>query len=185
MSFNISEFISQGLPLGGARSSHFQIVINTPNGVPNVGARMAVTAKAGSIPDSTLGSIPVRYFGREVKFAGSRIFQPWIVTVLNDEDFEIRQALETWSNLINTHEQNLRAQQLRRNNEYRMTGYVTQFAKTGQPVRTYEFVNMWPQELSPIELSWDNAEAIQEYNVTFEYDFWRIVAPSTTGSLNV
>jgi hypothetical protein len=184
MAFNISDFAARGLPLGGARPSLFQVVVETPSGVPNVGARFSMTCRATSIPASSIGSIPVRYFGRDVKFAGSRTFQPWNVTVLNDEDFQIRQAMETWSNLINRHEANLRDPALATNSSYRTTATVNQFGKTGDIVRSYQFVNIFPVNIGAITLSWDAAEQIEEFDVEFDYDFWKIVAPSTTGTLN-
>lgn len=185
MSFKVTEFAAAGLPQGGARPNLFNVIIDTPTGVPNVGARMAVTCKAAQIPASTLSSIPIRYFGREVKFAGTRTFQPWQVSILNDEDFQIRQALETWSNLINRHEANLRAESLLNNAAYRTTASVTQYGKTGNALRTYEFVNIFPTEIGPIELNWDNGDAIEEYAVVFDYDYWRIVPPTLTGSITV
>lgn len=185
MAFNISEFAAAGLPLGGARSSLFSVIIDTPSGVPNIGARAAFTCKSAQIPASTLSTIPIRYFGREVKFAGTRTFAPWTVTILNDEDFAVRGALETWSNNINRHEANLRDTALATNVAYRTTATVTQYSKTGVPIRTYEFVNIFPTEVAAIEMSWDNSDAIQEYSVTFEYDYWRIVAPTTTGTIAV
>lgn len=184
MAFNISQFAAAGLPLGGARPSLFQVTVETPSGVPNVGSRFAFTCRASQIPASTLGSIPIRYFGREVKFAGTRQFQPWSTTILNDEDFQVRQAMETWSNLINRHEANLRDGALLTNASYRTTATVTQFGKTGAPIRSYQFVNIFPTEIGAIELSWDSGEAIEEFAVTFDYDFWRVVAPTTTGNLN-
>jgi hypothetical protein len=161
------------------------VIVQTPAGVDNIGERIAITAKATSIPASTLGSIPIRYFGREVKFAGTRVFQPWNITVLNDEDFAVRQALETWSNLINAHEANLRDPGLHKNNQYRTTATVTQFSKIGTAIRSYEFVNIFPVQIDPIQLSWDDGESIEQYGVTFDYDYWRIVAPGNTGTLNV
>ena len=62
---------------------------------------------------------------------------------------------------------------------------MTQYSKTGVPIRTYEFVNIFPSEVGAIELSWDSVDAIEEFPVTFEYDYWRIVAPSTTGVLAI
>jgi hypothetical protein len=185
MAFNISEFAAAGLPLGGARPSLFSVIVDTPTGVPNVGARFNFTCKAAQIPASTLGVIPINSFGRDVKFAGNRVFAPWTVTVLNDEDFAIRQAMEIWSNNINRHEANIRDTALATNSSYRTTATVTQYGKTGIPVRTYEFVNIFPQEVGAIALSWDDGEAIEQFDVSFEYDFWRIVAPTTTGVIAV
>lgn len=185
MAFNISRFTSQGLPFGGARSAYFEVILNTPSGIPNIGEKISLTCKAAQLPGSTLTSIPVRYFGRETKHAGTRTFQPWQIIVLNDEDFAVRHALELWSNSINRHEQNVRDAAFHRNSQYRTTALVTQYSKVNVPIRTYELVNAWPQEVAPIDLNWDNAEAIQEYGVIIEYDFWRPVAPSTTGSFSV
>lgn len=185
MAFNVSEFAAAGLPQGGARPSHFNGIINTPIGVPNIGARIAVTMKAASLPASTLSSIPVRYFGREVKFAGTRTFQPWQVSILVDEDYATRQALEIWSNLINRHEANLRDPALLNNAAYRTTATVTQYSKVGHPLRTYEFINIFPTEVGPIELNWDNGDAIEEFGVVFDYDYWKPVAPGVTGTYAV
>ena len=181
MAFNVSEFASAGLPLGGARPSLFSVIVDTPSGVPNVGARFSFTCSAAEIPSSTVGVIPVRYYGREIKFAGTRTFPEWTVTVLNDEDFSIRQAMETWSQLINSHQGNLRSTQLATSASYRTTATVTQYAKTGTPIRTYQFVNIFPNDISNIALSWDNADAVETFTVGFSYDYWQVVAPSTTG----
>lgn len=181
MAFNVSEFASAGLPLGGARPSLFSVIVDTPSGVPNVGARFNFTCSAAEIPASTIDVVPVRYYGREIKFAGTRTFNPWSVTVLNDEDFAIRQAMETWSNLINSHQGNLRSTQLATSASYRTTATVTQYAKTGTPIRTYQFVNIFPSNISNITLDWNNADAIESFGVEFVYDYWQVIAPSTTG----
>ena len=161
------------------------MIVDTPSGVPNVGARFNFTCSAAEIPASTLSVVPVRYYGREIKFAGTRSFAEWTVTVLNDEDFAIRQAMETWSNLINSHQGNLRASNLATSASYRTTATVTQYSKTGVPIRTYRFVNIFPNEVGNIALDWSNADAIESFQVGFAYDYWDIVAPSTTGVLAV
>jgi hypothetical protein len=49
--------------------------------------------KSAQLPESTIGVVPVFYFGRELKYAGNRTFPDWTVTVINDEDFSIREAI--------------------------------------------------------------------------------------------
>lgn len=185
MTFNVSEFTSRGLPYGGARNAYFDAIINTPAGVPNIGATIAVTLKATQLPASTLGSIPIRYFGRETKRAGTRTFQPWQVTVLNDENFPVKHALEVWSNMINKHEANLRDPAFLLESTYRTTATVTQYSKTGGALRTYEFVNIFPVEVGAIEVNWDNGESVEEFQCVFDYDFWRPAPPTITGSFAV
>jgi len=185
MAFNVSEFASAGLPLGGARPSLFSVIIDTPAGVPNIGARVSFTCRAAQMPSSILSVIPQRYFGREIKLAGTRTFEPWTVTILNDEDFTVRNALETWSNLINSHQGNLRSGNLATLASYRTTATVSQYAKTGGILRTYEFINIFPTNISPIELDWDNADAIELFTCEFNYDYWQVAAPTTTGTFAV
>lgn len=185
MAFSVSEFAAAGLPYGGARPSYFRVLLTTPAGIPNVTERMSFTCKAASAPPSNLSTVAVKYFGRDTKFAGTRTFAPWSVTILNDEDMPVRHALEVWSNAINSHEGNLRDRGLALPAQYRTVATVNQYSKVGDIIRSYEMVNLWPSEVGPMELNWENADQVQEFNVTFEYDFWKPGIPGTTGTFAV
>ena len=106
MAFNINEMRSQ-LVYGGARQNLFQVRINNPANASG-DLKTPFMVQAAQIPESTLGVIPVFYFGRQMKLAGDRTFGDWTVTVINDEDFLIRNAMEEWSNRINRLERNVR-----------------------------------------------------------------------------
>jgi len=185
MAFNVSEFASAGLPLGGARPSLFSVIIDTPSGVPNIGARVSFTCRASQIPQSSVGVIEQAYYGRRIKIAGTRTFANWRVDILNDEDFQVRHAMEVWSNAINSHQANLRAPQLATSASYRTTATVTQYAKTGESLLTYRFVNIFPTEIGAIDLAWDQGEQIETFPVEFAYDYWDLTTPGTTGELVV
>lgn len=185
MAFNVTEFAAAGLPQGGARPSLFQVTIETPNGIPNVASRIAYTCEATAIPGSTMGVIPLRYFGREIKIAGTRTFAPWNATILNDEDFSVRNAMEQWSNAINRHQANLQSPGISGPAQYRTTATIKQYGKTGGILRTYELVNCWPSDISVIDLNWATGDDVERFQLTLEYDYWRIVTPTTTGTLAV
>jgi hypothetical protein len=71
MAFNVNEIRSQ-LTLGGARGSLFQVTFNNPaNSVADI--KVPFMVRASQIPESTLGTIEVPYFGRKVKLAGDRL----------------------------------------------------------------------------------------------------------------
>ena len=107
MAFNINEFKSQ-LVGGGARSNLFQVQLLNPVD-PSADFKIPFMVKASTLPASTITSIDsVNYFGRQVKYAGSRTFAEWGVTVINDEDFLVRNSMEAWMNSIATHDTNLR-----------------------------------------------------------------------------
>jgi hypothetical protein len=172
MPFNINEMRSH-LTLGGARNTLFQVQITNPaNGVADV--KVPFLVRAAQLPGSDLGLIEVPYFGRRIKLAGDRTFAEWTVTVINDEDFLIRNAMEEWSNRINTRQGNLRDFGSASPLQYKAVAEVTQFSKTGVPVRTYKFNGLYPQAISPIELDWSTTDTIEEFTVTFQYDWWEV-----------
>ena len=191
MPFNVSTFAAQGLPFGGARASLFEVFLTLPAGIaePTAESQFRFVCKASSIPASTVGQIEVPYFGRKVKMAGNRTFDNWSVTVLNDEDFLVRNAFELWSSYINSHENNLRDSSVITEQglaSYRTSALVRHYAKTGIfgggttsgdasiPTRQYTFVNIFPISISNIELNWETTDAIEEFTVEFAYDYWTV-----------
>jgi len=168
MAFNINEFKSQ-LVGGGARPTLFQVQITNPI-APVADIKVPFMVKTAGIPASNLGFYTVPYFGREIKYAGDRTFEDWTVTVINDEDFAIRNALESWSNAINSHDSNLRSLP----QSYKSTGVVTQFSKNGAALRSYIFEGIYPVSIEGIPLSWEAVNSIEEFTVTFQYDLWRV-----------
>jgi hypothetical protein len=184
MAFSIEQFKS-ALALGGARPSLFEVQIsfNPGNGtITNGLTKVPVMVKAASIPASTVQSIPVPYFGRQIKFGGDRTFDDWQVQVINDEDFAVRAAFEEWSKLINSHEGNISA--LRPglgtagslNTGYKANAVVKQFSKLGgSPIATYQFIGIYPTVIGDIQLSWEAENQIEEFAVVFSYDYWEKV----------
>ena len=52
---------------------------------------------------------------------------------------------------------------------------VFQYGKSGNILREYQFVGIYPTEVSTIGLDWGN-EAIEEFTVSFTYDHWKVVS---------
>jgi hypothetical protein len=179
-SFSVAEFKSN-LTYGGARPTLFQVQLTAP---PQIGINLDLQKspfliRAAQIPDSTLGIISIPYFGRAVKMAGDRTFPSWTVTVINDEDFKIRNALEAWSNSINQLRGNTRLGSAA-NLGYKATATVTQYSRTGDTLRVYNFEGLYPQNVGSIDLSWDSTDQIENFQVTFEYDNWVVADGGTT-----
>lgn len=178
MAFNVSEFRSQ-LKFDGARPNLFRVRFLNVADIRFDG-RTEFFVNAAEIPSDSLGVIEVPYFGRRVKLPGDRTFQPWTVQIINDEDFAIRAALENWSNTMNDHRDNVRLR-----NKYLSDAEVIQMSKTGTELRTYKFRNIFPREVGAIPLNWGASDTIEEYPVTFEYDYWEVsnnVAPAGNNS---
>lgn len=174
MAFNINDIRSQ-LTYGGARQNLFQVNIqNLGNGSADF--KVPFMVQAAQLPASTITPINVPYFGRQLKLAGDRTFEPWTVNIINDEDFLIRNAMEEWSNKINRLQRNIREI-----NKYKSQAQVTQFGKDGTKLRIYEFNGIFPTSISAIDLGWDADNAYETFQVTFEYDYWT-VAGGVTGN---
>ena len=170
MAFDINQIRSE-LRGGGARQNLFEVTI-TMKGVANATPASNKTkfmVQAAQLPASNLGTIQVPYFGRMLKLAGDRTFDSWSVNVINDEDFLIRNALEEWSNNINRLRGNTRILQ-----DYKSTATVVQFSKSGQAIREYKFEGIFPSVVSSIDLGWDQNDAIETFQVEFQYDYWTV-----------
>ncbi len=177
MTFDINRFKSS-LKFGGARPTNFQVQIFNPvNNIAGLDTPMKV--KAASLPGSFIGTIPVMYFGRAIKFAGDRQIQPWEVSIINDEDFLIRNAMEEWSNRINALERNIRDLPGSEASLYKADAIVVQFSKTGETLREYTFRGIWPSQITPIGVSWEAENQIEEFGVTFEVDTFEVTGGST------
>lgn len=176
MAFEVNQFRSQ-MALDGARPNLFQVTMQfpsalVPGGAADASKKITFHARAAQIPGSTINSIPIQYFGREVKLAGNRTFQDWTLTIFNDEDFVTRNALEQWMASLNSHTGNLRAANARSSFTYGVDALVQQYAKTGEIIKTYKFIGLFPVDLSPIDLDWGANDTLEEYTATFAFQYW-------------
>jgi len=181
MAFNVSEFRAN-MEGDGARPNLFQVTLTFPTFAINnsfAGQQTTFLAKAAQLPGSSVGTVPLYYFGRELKFAGNRTFSDWTLQIINDENFAIRNSLESWMNAINSHAGNLRSGVAKTPTSYTVDGLVTQFGKDGSTLKQYKFVGLFPVDVSPIDLNWQSNDEIEEYSTTFAYQWWEST-PTTT-----
>ena len=177
---------------GGARSNLFEVTIEYPDllGLPTDPDGPKATGefliKAAEIPASNLGNIPVPFRGRVLPVAGDRTFDPWTVTVINDNNFKIRDAMEKWSNFIN----DLQTSQGSVNPEdYQTAAFVKQLSREGEAnpgpidiLREYRFEGIYPNVVSSIPLDYGATDQIEEFQVTFNYLFYSVPSGSTVTS---
>ena len=189
MAFTVSNFKS-GLASGGggARPALFKVAI-THSSDTNLSVD-SLLVKSASIPAANIAPLAVNYAGRAYKWSGFRTYDNWTVTVLNDEDFAIRNKMMEWMRVISGKLDGTR------NDDFgspltgsgASAGYfegnatVKQLGTDGAVKQTYKFYNLWPTELAEISVDW-SSDAIQEYTIGFAYDYWGHGAP--TSEVNV
>ena len=177
MAFKVTDFINEAQD--GARPTLFAANIAFPSvvdGGVKAGQKIRFLIKATQLPASNLGMIELPFMGRKIKIAGDRTFEDWSTTIINDEKFEVRASIEAWSNSINGLQTNAPSYPTAGalGGGYRSSGTVTQYSARGNPIRTYTFQNMWPSVIAGIDVGWESTDTIEEYEVTWTYDYFTV-----------
>ena len=163
---------------GGARPNLFEVELTTlPAGISWDSTSFSYMCKAASLPASNVANIDIPFRGRIFKVAGDRTIDPWTVTIINDENFKLRNAFEEWADLIAKLENNLGAT----NPEaYMVSAKVYQLGRGSSPesmtnagtansvLKEYEFFNIWPSTVAAIDLSYDSTDTIEDFTVDFQ-----------------
>lgn len=172
---------------GGARPNLFEITLAFPTeAVPTDSSATALSdkltfmVKATSLPSSTITPIPVPFRGRVLQIAGDRTFDPWQITVINDQDFSVRNAFERWMNWINKHSDNSGQVDP---SAYQKDAWVHQLgrpltqtaitsADTIPRLRSYHMYGVFPTNVSAIGLAYDANNQIEEFTVDLQVQWW-------------
>ena len=167
---NVDDFKAE-LTGGGARPNLFQVKLNFPAGIgTQIDTRTTgFLCKTAQLPASVMNVIEIPFRGRQLKVVGDRTFETWTVTVLNDTDFQVRNAMEAWMNLINAHSTNQGATNPA---DYMRNLQVQQLDKGGDVLKEYTFVDAFPTNIGAIDLSYDTVDTIEEFTVEFQYQYW-------------
>ena len=169
---------------GGARSNLFEVEIkDIPGGGEDVQDEVRFLVKAAEIPASNIGNIPVPFRGRVLPVAGDRTFDPWTVTIINN-DFKIRDTMERWSNFINDM---VLANGSVDPESYQKSALVKQLSRDSASgdkpdiLRQYNFIGIYPNVISNIPLDYGATDQIEEFQVTFNYLYWTVGATTEAG----
>ena len=154
---------------GGARANQFRVTITPPAGIA-IGLdvrRASFLVRASNLPAQTLGEIVVPFRGRQIYIAGDRTFDDtWSTTFLNDTDFMVRNAMELWMNGINDLADGTGTSTLA---DYQTDLQVEQLDRDDTILKTYIFRSARPTTVAQIDLTSDQADAIEEFEVTWRY----------------
>ena len=171
---------------GIARPKLFEVVLAFPDGVVDASvndldSKARFLVKSAALPASNIAPIVVPFRGRQLKIAGDRTFDEWQITVINDSDFAIRSSFERWMNSMakvsdtsgNTNPE-----------DYTRDAYVYQLGRSAvtpnsqesasnMPIlRTYKFYSVFPTQVSQLDLSYDNSDAVEEFTVNLQVQWW-------------
>ena len=174
MAFNIADF-QEALAHQGARPNLFEMTLTVPSIPTVVNTNFQRLCKTAQIPGSTIGVVEVQYFGRPVKMPGNRTFENLTTTIINDEDFVLRNSMETWMSFLNSHEGNkTEVSGGTAGLNYTGTLIIQQYTRAGKSSTDgrYTFNKCWPVNVAPIDLDWGTNDTIEEFTVEWAYDWW-------------
>ena len=133
---------------GGARSNQYRVTLAEPPGVA-IGLdvrRTSFLCSATTLPETTIGTIPLTFRGRTINIAGDREAPaPWTTTFFADN-----------TGLTNTA-------------DYTTDLTVDQLDRDGTVLKTYIFRSAWPKTIAAITLGSAESTAIETFDCTWEY----------------
>lgn len=193
MAFNIDGFKTR---FGsGVRPNLFKVIIPTATGIANPATEeeLSFLCKSAALPESSHSSIEVPFRGRFLKVPGDRTYGSWTATFFNDFKFKTRSTFEQWINLINKADANTgtldHSKIFRDLQVIQLTKDVTQAGgptdgENATELRRYKLVGAWPSSVSQISLGFDMNNQVEEFDVTFEYQYFTIPANGDLPEIN-
>ena len=194
MAHSLSDFKTT-LSGGGARPNLFQVTLTMPtiNGYTkptDFDKELKMLCKAANLPASNIANIDVPFRGRIFKVAGDRTFDTWSITVINDTSFNLREGMEEWMQYIGQYQD---ASGVTKPADYMVTATVDQLTRkataqgsTGMDglniAKSYKFYDIFPTNISAIDLSYDSSDAIEEFTVEFQVQYWAPSSKTNTGT---
>ena len=188
---SLSQFKTR-LAGGGARPNLFEVSIPSfpssiseawGSGDQSENGTFKFLCKAAQLPASTMSEVVVPFRGRNLKVAGDRTFEPWTVTIINDEDFQLRTAFERWMNVMSKLDD---ATGVTNPSSYMTDAFVQQLGRgnvrfsttnngdVSSVLRTYKFYDIFPTEVAAIDLSYDTTNDYETFDVTFQAQYFTI-----------
>lgn len=168
MALGIDDFKAK-LKGGGARANLFRVTVNFPSFVQADVETTSFLCKNAVIPASSVGAVAIPFRGRQLQIAGDRTFEPVSLTFFNDTDFAIRNAFEQWMNGINGHTTNTG---ILSPSDYQVDMIIEHLDRQDNVIKTINVRGAFPTSVSSIDLGNDQTDAIEEFSVEFQIQYW-------------
>jgi len=183
MSHTISNFIDSFA--GGTRLNRFKVSgdIGSTNRVQGTFTNFHI--RSASLPSSTISPIPISYRGRVVNYPGERTYDPWVITVLDDnpktsQNKTLYTAFHNWMEEINSHDTNISSANINNNPRTsfaKSTWSVEQLDPNGTiTLRKMTLYHCWPVLVGPLQLDMGQDNVLNAFSVTIAYTYYTLNA---------
>jgi hypothetical protein len=152
---------------GGSRPNLYSVNLVCPVGpLP----QLQFYCKAATLPSSILGEVNVPYLGRMAKYPGDRQFEDWTIDIINDQNMSLRNVFEYWNELFNSYAGN--STPFPNPRGAFGSAVVTQLNRAYQPVKSYQFFDLWPDNVASVQLGYDQNDTVSDFQVVFKYSYF-------------
>jgi len=163
----------------GVKSNRFKVTGGIPSSLRSqinssvFNQALEIYCKATQFPGSSVGSINLNYRGRPVKFPAERSAADWAIQVYSSEhqSEDLRTFFQRWIDFINSgnHDKmNWKAYAA----EWVVSYNDMTAAQSNSKYKTFcSLINVFPIDISPIELTNDATDVFAEFTVTLTYDY--------------
>lgn len=144
-----------------------------------------VYVKAADLPGSTIGTIPVAWQGRVVKFSGERMYADWSINCYesNIAAKDLREGFEKWMELMDTRNghninYNLTLDWIVRWSDNEESKTFSKISDTGKSQDSKDFnkaiklKHCFPTDIGSVTLNYDLSDSFSEFTITMAYDYW-------------
>ena len=183
--------LKAALPGGGSRANLFEVTLSVPSTTSIKKGDTTVTSlptghqfwvKAGQIPGSTVGILPVNHGGRVMKVPGLRTFDDWTCTVINDEAAQIKKFMIDW--MVKMSGAMAGTRKATTGEVGGKAGYlsedikIAQYSSSGIKKQEYTIHKAWPNAIADTPVDW-GTDGLQEFTLTFSYDYFSHTSSKT------
>ena len=168
MSLSVNDFKAKFS--GGARPNRFRVLISFPGFAGGDTEQTSFMVKAAALPGVQFGEILVPFRGRQIPYPGDKTFEVWNITVLNDTDFAVRDAMVAWSNGMNDNETNSSDEPI---DSWFCDIIVEQLGlEEDEVLKRYKLHDAYPQSIGEIGLDNESGDQIETFECGFRYLYW-------------
>lgn len=187
MAFNINRMISDGLKSGVAKTSHFEVLIQSPPalGVDSERVReLAFRADSVELPGRTALTIDHKFSvnGPINKIPYTQIYPDVTITFICSEDLREKEYLDLWmSKMLDTTPDANGAFNVKYFDQYKSTVVINQYDQSGNLRTATKLFDAYPIIMNGIQMGWQD-DAIARISAQFSlryYEVEKFVLPKT------
>jgi hypothetical protein len=182
MSFSISDFRNNVGALARPNLWRAEIDTNQAGGAAAAPSTFSFRCEKTIAPGRTLATVDDIGFGPALKLPYETTYEDLDVTVICAQDMAERKFFEGWmDNIVYTKSSGSSGKPglIRFYKDYAEGNYLTiyQMNEVGKDIFKHKLINVYPIRLSAMNLSWEETNTYQRFDVTFAYQYYEWEIP--------